>query len=154
VGVTGPLVAGDDLYDLHAGPNMWETYSTPEQQVDFSDQELRELAALTGHVDRYDPDATMLWVTRDASDRFGGAERSAPTDVSPDGLRAAGSFVYRTKWTEHQVGYATDVAGTISMADWWLYREIDATNKVYTTGMTGVLWERNVYLSNNRSVRQ
>ena len=154
VGVTGPLVAGDDLYDLHAGPNMWETYSTPEQQVDFSDQELRELAALTGHVDRYDPDATMLWVTRDASDRFGGAERSEPTDVSPDGIRAAGSFVYRTKWTEHQVGYATDVAGTISMADWWLYREIDATNKVYTTGMTGVLWERNVYLSNNRSVRQ
>jgi len=152
VGVTGPLVAGDDLYDLHAGPNMWETYSTPEQQVDFSEQELQEFEALTRHTDRYAPEVTMLWVSREVSDRFGGAERPAPADVSADGIRTGSHLAYRTAWTEHQVGYATDVAGTLSIADWWLYREINATNKVYTTGATGVLWERTVYLSNNRSV--
>jgi len=63
LGVTGPLVAGDDLYGLHAGPNMWETYSTPEQQVEFSEQELRELDALTEHVDRHAPNVTMLSIT-------------------------------------------------------------------------------------------
>ncbi|MEF8824979.1 MAG: hypothetical protein V5A27_01340 [Halapricum sp.] len=152
VGVTGPLVAGDDLYGLHAGPNMWETYSTPEQQVDFSEQELQEFEALTRHVDQYAPEVTMLWVSREVSDRFGGAERPAPTDVSADGIRAGSHLAYRTAWSEHQVGYATDVAGTLYIADWWLYREINATNKVYTTGTTGVLWEQTVYLSNNRSV--
>jgi hypothetical protein len=151
VGVTGPLTAGDDLYGLHAGPNMWETYSTPEQQVDFSEQELRELETMVRYVDRHNPDITMLWVTREASHRFSDQGRMEAADVSSDGIRADSALVYRTRWTEHQVGYATDVAGTLYIADWWLYREINATNKVYTTGMTGVVWERNVYLSNNRS---
>jgi len=152
LGVTGPLVAGDDLYGLHAGANMWETYSTPEQQVEFSEQELGEIEALTRHSDRYSDDVTMLWVTREASDRFGGEERSEPTDISAGGIRADGALAYRTKWTEHQVGYSTTVPGTLYIADWWLYREIGATNKVYTTGTTGVLWEESVRMSNNRSV--
>jgi hypothetical protein len=152
VGVTGPLVAGDDLYGLHAGPNLWETYSTPEPQVDFSEQELAEFEALVGHVDRYDPDVTMLAVSREASERFGEVERSRPTVVSESGIRAASTLAYRTEWTEHQVGYSTDVAGTLYIADWWLRREVDATNKVYTTGSTGVLWEEDPFLSNNRTV--
>lgn len=151
VGVTGPLVASDDLYGLHAGPNMWETYSTPEQQVDFSKQELREFEALTGHVDQYDTEVTMLWVSREASKRFGGKNRSMPTAISKSGIRADSMLAYRTGWTEHQVGYSTDVLGTMNIADWWLQREIQVTNKVYTTGTSGVLWEKDIYLSNNRS---
>lgn len=151
VGVTGPLVAGDDLYGLHAGPNLWETYSTPEQQVAFSEQELGEFEALTGYVEQYDSNVTMLGVSREAAGRFGGEGYLRPTAVSKDGIRTETALVYRTQWTEHQVGYLAGVPGTLYIADWWLQREIRATNKIYTTGMTGIMWERNLYLSNNRS---
>jgi hypothetical protein len=149
LGVTGPLVAGDDLYGLHAGPNMWETYSTPEQQVEFSEQEIRELEVLTGHAIRYAPNVTMLSVTNRANTRFGGHVKPSPTEVSASGIRANETFAYRTKWTEHQVGYSTNRAGTLSIADWWLQREVSATNKVYTTGMTGIIWENNLNLSSD-----
>lgn len=138
VGITGPLVAGDDLYHLHDGPNLWETYSSPEQQVEFSRQELSELRATVGYVDRHTSSVTMLWITREASDRFGGEERSVPT-VSAAGIRTDDPLVYRTAWADHQVGYSTDVPGTVVVADWWLSREVGASNKVYTTGQVGML---------------
>ena len=152
IGVTGPLVASDDLYDLHAGPNLWETYSTPEQQVEFSDQELVEFESLNEHMNKRSSDVSMLWVSREAVTRFGEQHYHRPISVSKEGIRTESLFVYRTKWTEHQVGYSTDRAGTLAIADWWLYREVDATNKVYTTGMTGTIWEDdNIELSNNRT---
>lgn len=140
VGTTGPLVAGDDLYGLHAGPNLWETYSTPEQQVEFSEQELHQFEATVRYVDQYTSEVAMLWVSREASGRFGPERDPAPSlRVTVDGIRADGPLVYRTQWTEHQVGYSTDRLGTVAIADWWLDREIGATNKVYTTGMVGVV---------------
>lgn len=151
VGTTGPLVAGDDLYGLHAGPNLWETYSTPEQQVDFSDQELHEFETMVQHVDQHTSEVTMLWVSREASDRFGGEERLEPTNISKTGIRAESPLVYRTNWTNHQVGYAANELGTLAMADWWLNREINASNKVYTTGKVGVVGTENgTYFSADR----
>lgn len=151
VGTTGPLVAADDLYGLHAGPNLWETYSTPEQQVEFSEQELDEFETMVQYVDQHTSEATMLWVSREASDRFGGEERRAPTHISEEGIRTDSPLVYRTNWINHQVGYETDELGTLMIADWWLDREIDASNKVYTTGMVGVVGtEDGTYLSVDR----
>jgi len=143
---TGPLVAGDDLYGLHSGPNLWEAYTTPEQQVDFSEQELDEIQATTRYADRHTTAVTMLWVTNEASDRFGGEERSSAT-ISEEGIRSSDPLVYRIRWSEHQVG-AEDPVSTIAIADWWLDREIGASNKVYTTGMVGVVsGENETYLS-------
>jgi hypothetical protein len=152
VAVTGPLVAADDLYDLHAGPNLWETYSTPEQQVDFSDQELNEFESMVQYTNSYSSDVSMLWVSQEASGRFGEGNNPGPIIVSEEGIQASSPFVYRTKWTEHQVGYSVGRLGTLAIADWWLNREIEATNKVYTTGTTGVVWEKDtIELSNNRT---
>jgi len=135
--ITGPLVAGDDLYGLHRGPNLWETYTTPEQQVEFSAQELSELRATVQYVDRHTRTVTMLWITSEASNRFGGEKRS-PATISEAGIRTNDPLVYRIKWTEHQVGSA-DPVSTMSIADWWLNREIGASNKIYTTGMVGMV---------------
>lgn len=143
VGTTGPLVASDDLYGLHAGPNLWETYSTPEEQVEFSDQELQEFETMVGHVDQHTSEVTMLWVSREASDRFGGEERLEPSNISDAGIQAESPLVYRTNWTNHQVGYAANELGTLAIADWWLDREINASNKVYTTGKTGIVGTEN-----------
>jgi hypothetical protein len=137
VGVTGPLVAADDLYGLHGGPNLWETYTTPEQQVEFSERELAELRTTVSHVDRHTDSTTMLWVTREASDRFGGEERSRP-NVSEAGIRTDDPLVYRTAWKEHQVGAGVPL-NTLVMEDSWLDREIDASNKVYTSGSVGMV---------------
>lgn len=151
VGTTGPLVAADDLYGLHAGPNLWETYSTPEQQVEFSDQELHEFEAMVHYVDQHTSEITMLWVSREASSRFSDEERLAPTNISEEGIQAESPLVYRTNWTNHQVGYSTDELGTLSIADWWLDREIGASNKVYTTGKVGVVGtETGTHLSADR----
>lgn len=152
VGVTGPLVAADDLYGLHAGPNLWESYATPEQQVEFSDQELAEFEATVEYVDREPSEVTMLWVSREASGRFTNTERLAPTDISEEGIRTESPLVYRTNWTNHQVGYSTDQLGTLSIADWWLDREIAASNKTYTTGQVGIVGtDDGTYLSADRT---
>ena len=153
IGVAGPLVASDDLYNLHAGPNLWETYSTPEQQVEFSDQELVEFESLNEHMNERSSDVSMLWVSQEAATRFGDQSYPGPVSVSGEGIRTESLFVYRTKWTEHQVGYSTDRPGTLAIEDWWLYREVSATNKIYTTGTTGTVWEEGtIELSNNRKV--
>lgn len=151
VSITGPLVAGDDLYELHAGPNLWETYSTPEPQVEFSEQELHEFEAMIQYVDQQNSDVTMLWVSREASGRFGNEKHITPTDISEEGIRANSPLVYRTNWTNHQVGYETDDLGTLSIADWWLDREIGASNKVYTAGKVGIVGTENrTHLSADR----
>lgn len=140
IAVTGPLVAADDLYGLHSGPNLWESYSTPEQQVDFSQQELRELEATVGHLGQYTSDVAMLSLTSDASTWLGGGEGSTPA-ISAGGIRTDDPLVYRTKWTEHQLGVTvvSGAPGTITIADWWLQREVAASNKLYTTGMVGMI---------------
>jgi len=149
VATTGPLVAGDDLYGLHAGPNLWETYSTPEQQVEFSEQELRQFEATVEYADQYTSEIAMLWVSREASGRFGPEKELSPSlRVTEKGIRVDGPLIYRTQWTKHQVGYSTDRLGTIAIADWWLKREIGASNKIYTTGTVGVVRGGNeTYLS-------
>ncbi|WP_155118175.1 hypothetical protein [Halorubrum sp. T3] len=140
--VTGPLVAGDDLYGLHSGPNLWESYTTPEPQVDFSQQEFSELEAATGYLDKHVSNVTAISLTRDAFEWFGYRHTSDAT-VTQSGIRAEGLLAYRTKWTEHQFGATVEpgLPGTIVIADWWLDREVGASNKVYTTGTVGLVQE-------------
>ena len=155
VAVTGPLVAADDIYDLHRGPNLWESYSTPEQQVDFSQQELAEIQATVQYLDGTTPtsEVSMLSLTRDAFEWFEGVEHPGAT-VTPSGIRTENPFVYRTAWTEHQIAATVSpgAPGTLSISDWWLNREVNASNKVYTTGSVGVVeGENETVLSANES---
>jgi hypothetical protein len=92
----------------------------------------------------------MLWITSEASNRFGGEERS-PATISEAGIQTNDPLVYRVKWTEHQVGSA-DPVSTLTISDWWLSREIGASNKIYTTGMVGMVdGENGTHLSTARN---
>jgi len=135
---TAPFVAGDDLYGVHAGPNLYEVRDTPEQQTTFSPAELSELRATSQFVHRSETPVSTLWITREALNRFGITDVGSPR-VEPTGIRSQQPFIYRERWTQHQVGTETNVVGTIVFSRPWLDRSVAGANKVYTTGSVGIL---------------
>jgi len=142
VATTAPFVAGDDLYDVHEGPNLYEVRDTPQQQTSFSRTELAELQATSRFVEQSDTEVSSLWITREAFNRFGLSDIGSP-QVEKTGIRSRDSFVYRERWTEHQVGTETNVVGTMAVSRLWLQRSVTTSNKVYTTGSVGILHARN-----------
>jgi hypothetical protein len=141
VATTAPFVAGDDLYDVHAGPNLYEVRDTPQQQTAFSRTELAELQATSRFVRQSSPEVSALWITREAFNRFGIPDVESP-QVRDASIRSGGPFVYREQWTEHQVGTETNVVGTMVVSRRWLQRSVASSNKVYTTGSVGILYGR------------
>jgi len=141
VATTAPFVAGDDLYGVHAGPNLYEVRDTPEQQTTFSQEELAELRATSRFVERSDTTVSTFWITREAFNGMGIADVRSPR-VERTGIRAQQPFVYRERWVQHQVGTETNVVGTIVFSRSWLDRSVAGSNKVYTTGSVGVLTGR------------
>lgn len=139
--VTAPLAAGDDLYGVHAGPNLYEVYTTPEPQRTFSAQELAELEATAEHIQSRRIESSSLWITREALGRFGVREVGIP-GVGDEGIRSSRPIVYRTRWTDHQVGTGGATVSNLVVSEGWLRRAIDRENKVYSTGGVGIVQDR------------
>ena len=150
LGTTSPLVAADDQYAFHAGPNLYEAYSSPEEQVEFSDQEYAELRAMSDRIRFEDSEVTTLWVTRLAIEHFGG-EAEGRARVTDCGITSPSPFVYRTEWKDHQVGFEGNTVGTAVISPTWLDTQVDQANKVYTTGKTGILWSESEIVLGDRS---
>ena len=146
--VTAPLVAGLDLYGLHAGPNLYERYSTPEQQVEFSNSEFDQLEATSSYIDRRGTEVSSLWITTWALEHFG-TEATLPSEISERGIAADESLVYRTAWGRHQVGSGR--GETLYFTRDWLRTAIERENKVYTTGGVGVLQDSDGVCLSTRS---
>lgn len=148
LGTTAPLNynAGDDLYALNAGPNLYELYPTPSPQKEFSTDEYRDLEAtasfLKGHNTTVYTFATgsMAMQGFDVEDRESASATAAGIETG-DGL-----FLYRNRFVGHRLSYlaSNDVSvGELNIAPRWLDRTVGTTDKVYANGQGGLLWNPN-----------
>lgn len=147
LGTTAPMAssAGDDLYQVNAGPDLWEIHPTPEPQVDFSDSEWVQMEAAARFVGSTESDVSTLAVTNRALDRFGVSAQD-PAVISDDAIRTDRPLLlYRERWTDHRAPYSEleGGGGTVIVTDSWLNHTVSTENKVYTTGDIGLLYDTN-----------
>lgn len=134
----GPLVTADNYYDLDPRPTV---------QTSYTDQEAAEMEAIATFArDREDPISTFfltkLTLQRHHVDgtRFRNGRLEGETVVIPEG-----HFVYRSRWSDHQVNFVTDAEGQLYsnkmyVSEPWLEHRVATGNKVYTAGGSGIMW--------------
>lgn len=138
LGVTGPVVAADNLYSIH---------SEAQPQTDFSENEYAQLSAVSTFSKNYEPSISTFWATRRMLFHFGvavpGRVELRYQKMSIDG----GAFLYRTKWAKHKVFVKENPIyfNKATMAADWLNTAVNSSNKVYASGKMGLLWDDNPY---------
>ena len=159
LGTTGALTAGDDLYQVHSGPDLYENAPLPEPQQEFSLREYQSMEATSGFINEYarSERITTLAVTRRVLFRFG-TDAEGRISIRDEGIRTqSGLFVYRERWSDHRVTFSRSRLSTssITMSERWLDAAVTSQNKVYTTGEVGALWtEAETVIRSNRSQQQ
>jgi hypothetical protein len=138
--ISSPLVAADDIYVLSSGPDLKELYNGKEPQREFTQAEWDGLQRGATFVGGYEGDATSMWMTSVALQRFG-TGTSGDIWVADGAIRTSSDvLVYRTRWAEHQV-YYNGSASRVSFSQTYLDQMVAHQNQIYTTGAVGMLWE-------------
>ncbi|EMA53518.1 MULTISPECIES: hypothetical protein [Halococcus] len=148
LGTTAPLNynAGDDLYALNDGPNLYELYPTPSPQKEFSTDEYRDLEATAAFLKRHNTTVYTFAVGSMAMQGFGVDARESAS-VTTSGIETGeGLFLYRDRFVGHRLSYlaSNDVSvGELNIAAGWLNRTVGTTDKIYANGQGGLLWNPN-----------
>lgn len=148
LGVTAPLVAGDDLYGLYAGPDLYELQPAPEPQRAFSEAEYESLKSTSEFVEAYSLRTSTFSDTGRAMEHFTGekftGERTRYASIRQSGIRVKqGLFIYRTRWSQYRVANTSEIGGrrsSVVISDKWFSSMTSLNNKVYTTGQVGALY--------------
>lgn len=153
VGSGMPLAAGDDLYGVNAGANLYELYPTPEPQSHFEWDEYSRLGDATRFVaaNEQGGDVTTAWLGKEATSRHFGGVDTTPFTVTEAGtgevglVADRGLVLHRSAWTDHSVilsaGGLTGLS-ELSVSDRWVHRTEATENKVYSTGSgVSLLWQ-------------
>lgn len=134
---TAPMVTADDYYELDPRPTT---------ESSFSDQEVAELEALSGYVANSEESVGTLWLTDKVLQRHGVENRHNPRVEGENVVLPAGHFAYRSAWAGQKVHFeASDgeelYSNSLFATGEWLDQRVDMTNKVYSAGGTGIMWE-------------
>ncbi|MFD1597917.1 hypothetical protein [Halobellus rarus] len=136
----GPAVVSDDLYDLHSGPDLWETRTLPEPQKEFTATEMESFRQSAAYAERYDVTVETDWPSSIGLSRYGTDSEQFAVD---DGrIRTEEELLlYRQRWTDHSVRLIPEQASlvTLLVSEEWLGETVRTENKVYTTGEVGLL---------------
>lgn len=136
-------VAGDDVYPLHSGPDLWQVQPIPDGQKEFSERELTGLEQASTFFRGEDVMAATDWRSEIGLFRFGAEARGM--GVRDERIVTDRELLlYRARWTEHSVRIIPEKFsfGTVLVSDAWLRRLVGTEDKVYTTGSVGVLRDR------------
>jgi hypothetical protein len=150
LGTATPLAAGDDLYQVNEGPNLYELFPTAEPEADLEWNEYRQLEATTAFTARYEGSVTTPWVEKEVMARhFGpvGVRHLGVTDpaAAEQGLTAErGLVVHRDAWRRHSLilnpGGLTSLS-ELTVSDEWVTRTEATENEVYSAGSVRLLWQ-------------
>ncbi|EMA47063.1 hypothetical protein C449_02642 [Halococcus saccharolyticus DSM 5350] len=149
VGTTAPLNygAGDDLYAINSGPNLYELYPTPEPQKAYSNAEYRDLESTAGFLRRHDVTLYSFAVDSQAMDGFGVESESA--GVNESGIvTGEGVLLYRQQFVDHRLSYVVSsgdgiAIGSVLIDPHWFDQTLATQHKVYASDQTGLLWNPN-----------
>lgn len=135
--VSAPLVTADDYYDLDPRPSM---------QTSFSEAEEAELEALSGYVASSEHSIGSFWLTRLVMERHEASGIHNARVADGQVILPGGHFIYRSSWPGSKVHFTVGegeqlYSNTLYVAGDWLDRRITATNKVYSVGGTGIVWQ-------------
>ena len=134
--VTAPMVTADNYYDLDPRPTA---------QSSFTDQEVAELEALSGYVASSERSVGMFWLTGKVLQRYDAGDRHNALIENERVVLPAGPFVYRLAWAGKKVHFTADqgdalYSNSLFLTAAWLDQRVQATNKVYSVGNTGIMW--------------
>ena len=135
--VVAPVTTGDNYYELDPRTNS---------QTSFSDQEYNELRATASFVAESDQPTTVFWDTRLLLDRFRITELQHASIDEQTIMLPDGYFVYRTAWSDYKASFTVMreeslYPNTVYISAQWLADETETSNKIYTAGETGILWD-------------
>jgi hypothetical protein len=137
------MVAGNDMYGLHAGPDLWERQTLPEDQQEFTVGEYQGLEQAADAARRHDAYLTTDWLSRLTLERFG---TTAPGRMSLAGGNISideGLLLYRSRWGARSIELIPEIRvyQTLVIDPQWFHRMEQRESKVYTTGEVNLLWD-------------
>lgn len=136
--VSGSLVAGDDLYAVHEGPDLGELQPTPEPQKEFSREELRSMEVASQYARQHEVPVETDWVSAEGLEFD---SKTAQMKVKNRELRAQeGALLYRSRWPDHSVVVIGDRRFELVMSQAGYDQLVSTHSKVYSTGSVGILW--------------
>lgn len=150
LGTATPLAAGDDLYRVNEGPNLYELFPTSEPEADLEWSEYRQLDATTAFAARYEGSVTTPWLEKEVMERHFGSVTTRHLGVTDpgaerEGLTAErGLVVHRETWADHSLilnpGGLTSLS-ELTVSDEWVTRTAATENEVYSAGEVNLLWQ-------------
>ena len=138
-----PVVAADDLYGLHAGPDLWESRTLPEQQKEFTDVEMRSLEQSARFIEQRDVTVGTDWHSDIGLGRYG-VEATGFTSED-DHIETSGDLLlYRQRWPDHSLRLIPEKFSLVTflVSEDWMRDFVQTENKVYTTGEVGMVADR------------
>jgi len=139
------LVASPHVYELHSGPDLWEGRPLPEEQIDFSQREMRSFEQSSTYLEGRDAVVASDWRTQIGLERYGTDSKSMRVRDGQVTMEAD-LLMYRSRWPDHSLrlipGGPPVPLITVVVDKAWLDRTVRTENKVYTTGEVGMLADR------------
>jgi hypothetical protein len=135
------VVAGNDMYGLHSGPDLWEMEPLPEDQQELSVGEYRGLEEAAGTLAENEVSVTTDWISRQTLERYG-TEAPGRMTLEADGIRTDNELLlYRERWSTRSQELIPDFRTfqTMVMTDQWFTEMEETESKIYTTGEVSVL---------------
>lgn len=137
------VAASDEAYALHSGPDLWEDRPLPEEQVEFSQREMKSLEQGSAYLRRHEVGVSTDWRTQIGLERYG---TDSDSMVVEEGRIGVGEdlLVYRDRWPDHSIRLIPEPLSLVTLVvdEAWLERTVRRENKVYTTGEIGMLSDR------------
>jgi hypothetical protein len=136
--VTAPLY-------LHASFDLHEIQDsragTPSTEVSFSERERASFTAAARFTGRYKPNVDTFWIDELMLESVG-QHRVEPAMYTEGRIVAeSGLFLYRRGWDRTITYHTKPTWGKIVMSEEWLNGQVAMSNKVYSTGSVGLLWD-------------
>ena len=142
LGTTTPIVAGNDMDRLHDGPDFYSSHTLPEPQRSFSSTEYRSIGVAAEFTTDFDKAVTSMWMSSVVLSRFDGAAMDQASIVDCRIQTPTGTLFYRDRWSNHQV-FFRGARNKLLLSESHLNFMEESSNKIHTTGQTGILWGEN-----------
>lgn len=138
LGTTAPIAAGDDMYRLHQGPDFYGSKNIPDPQREFTVNEYEGLRESSQFIRKNDAEVSSFWMNTVALTRFG-VPISGRIHIADCTIKTSpNDLLYRTRWADHKV-YYQGTSHELVISKERLKRIIAVSDKIFTTGMTGIV---------------
>ncbi|MGB9953251.1 hypothetical protein ACOZ4F_12735 [Haloarcula marismortui] len=139
---TAPVVAADDVYSLHKGPEFFEARPLPPAEVDLPPDEMNQLRAVSDFSRDYGMSLAAPWVTETALELRYGSPPVEDVSIKRDQvlLGDGSGLVYRDRWGDHRVTFfEEDGIHRLALNREVLETTVASNEQIYDAGDVGVL---------------